>query len=128
MVSLYPNEDQEVTFKEPGTAKFYNINITGVTGSQTITHVVPTGKKWIVKAMSTFLITATSSVMDTFMFDTGTNKMLIWTKNPTTGATESLITGLPNVSMEPDWEIRISSTLTGTGDLRSFILVQEFDA
>ena len=127
-MDLVPNKDAEVDFMEAGLSKFENITLTGVTGAQSIEHEVPVGKKWILKACSLMLVTVTSAKFDTFIYDTGTNKMLIWSLNPTTGTTESLITGFPQITMEAGWRIVIGGTCAGTGDIRTYLLIQEIDA
>jgi hypothetical protein len=53
MVTLQPNQDQEVTINQQGTLILKQSSETPAgTGNTTITETVPVGKKWVIKAIN----------------------------------------------------------------------------
>lgn len=129
MPILQPNGDAEVSISEKGQLKLDKQTGIPIVGTLTLTHEVPTGKKWIIKGVSTggsgsFTFTSGSIVID--LASTGNDYVL----ERTTSFAVEFPCGSHQITLSEGDKIEVNFVCSAytSGSVQSQLLYQEYDA
>lgn len=131
MPNISPNRDQEVTISEQGNLAIQSDLISpAVSGTNSSTFTVPTGKKWVLKSIDIHGVSLSATVSYLLVRYMDGSDSIDLLRDDTGGSTLYQMVGSENLILQAGKSIRLITQLSAftSGDISHEILVQELDA